>query len=146
MLSCFHQNFWRLKRGEFLQFAKCVNFRRFLWSLRNQNLRQWLNNGNISFVIKPTQTHWTVLIELVNLLLCFLAEGFTQVLRTGFFIINLLNFPNKIFLIFNCCFWSLWGFFHNHCIRFQEYDGALKMKCTGHGFWRCCPEVGMFWA
>ena len=54
MLSCFHQNFWRLKKEELLQFAKCSTFRCSLRSLQNQNLRQSFSDGNISFVINQS--------------------------------------------------------------------------------------------
>lgn len=102
MLSCFHQNFWKLERGQLLQFAKCVNCRYFLWSLRNENLRQCLNDGNISFVIKPKPTeHFSLNWSIYYFFFFFLAEaeGFTQVLSTVFSIINFYwNSQLKIFL------------------------------------------------
>lgn len=123
MLSCFHQNFWKLERGQLLQFAKCVNCRYFLWSLRNENLRQCLNDGNISFVIKPKPTeHFSLNWSIYYFFFFFPSRS--RRLYTGsehciFHHKLLLKFPIKNFLIFTCCFCSPCFFSHHHCMRFQ---------------------------
>jgi len=121
MLSCFHQNFWRLKKEELLQFAKCSTFRCSLRSLQNQNLRQSFSDGNISFVINQSNKSKPIEQLSLNWSIYYLFSSRRLFIGSKDWIFHhklLLKFPNKTFLLYNCCFYCLWVFFHNNCIRF----------------------------
>lgn len=78
------------------------------------------------------QTYRTVLIELVHLLHYFLAEGFTQVLRAGFSIVNFYKHSQiRLFLILIAAF-AAFGFF-SVIIASDSNNTTMPWKLNAQG-------------